>query len=252
MIPGMNDHVTVDALAIGAHPDDAEMGAGGTLMRLGSMGYTTGILDMTRGEMGTRGTAEVRAEEAREAARTLGLTFRDTADLGDGFVRDTDESRRTLVRIFRKLRPKLVFTHYWEEPHPDHVATSQLVRHVAYLSGLAKYDADSGQERHRPYAVAHFNFPRWVAPTFIVDISEWTARKESALRCHMSQLHDPERADEPETVLTGSDFLERLQSRGHYYGTLIRANYGEAFVVREALNVEDPIRLLARPMDIFY
>ena len=133
---------TVDALAIGAHPDDAEMGAGGTLLRLGALGYRTGILDMTRGEMGTRGTAEVRAEEAREAARALGLSFRDTADLGDGFVRDTEDARRALVRIFRRLRPKLVFTHYWEEPHPDHVATSQLVRHVSYLSGLAKYDAE--------------------------------------------------------------------------------------------------------------
>jgi bacillithiol biosynthesis deacetylase BshB1 len=243
---------TIDALAIGAHPDDAEMGAGGTLLRLGSLGYTTGILDMTRGEMGTRGTAEVRAEEAREAARALGLSFRDTADLGDGFVRDTEDSRRALVRIVRRLRPKLVFTHYWEEPHPDHVATAQLVRHVAYLSGLAKYDADSGQERHRPYAVAHFNLPRWVTPTFVVDFSEWADRKEAALLAHRSQLHDPGRADEPETVLTGSDFLERLRSRGHYYGTLIRARFGEAFLVREALNVADPIGLLARPMDIFY
>ena len=252
MITAMNDVETVDALAIGAHPDDAEMGAGGTLLRLGALGYRTGILDMTRGEMGTRGTAEVRAEEAREAARTLGLAFRDTVDLGDGFVRDTEEARHALVRVFRRLRPKLVFTHYWEEPHPDHVATSQLVRHVSYLSGLAKYDADSGLERHRPYAVAHFNLPRWVPPTFIVDISEWAAKKEAALRCHRSQLHDPERADEPQTALTGSDFLERLRSRGHYYGTLIRAELGEPFLVREALNVADPVALLARPMDLFY
>jgi bacillithiol biosynthesis deacetylase BshB1 len=243
---------TIDALAIGAHPDDAEMGAGGTLLRLASLGYTTGILDMTRGEMGTRGTAEVRAEEAREAARALGLAFRDTLDLGDGRVRDTEETRATLVRAFRRLRPKVVFTHYWEEPHPDHVATAHLVRHAQYLAGLAKYDAESGLERHRPSSVAHFNTPRWVPPTFIVDISEWADRKEAALRCHRSQIHDPTRADEPETALTGSDFVERLGSRGHYFGTLIRARYGEAFLVREALNVEDPVRLLGRPMDLFY
>src|SRR3982750_3869601 len=115
MMPPMKTTVTIDALAIGAHPDDAEMGAGGTLLRLGSLGYTTGILDMTRGEMGTRGTAEVRAQEARDAARELGLSFRDTLDLGDGHVRDTEEARAALVRVFRRLRPTVVFTHYWEE-----------------------------------------------------------------------------------------------------------------------------------------
>jgi N-acetylglucosamine malate deacetylase 1 len=251
-ISRMQDDRVIDALAIGAHPDDAEMGAGGTLLRLGALGYSTGILDMTRGEMGTRGTAEIRAEEARAAARELGLSFRDTLDLGDGCVRDTEEARVALVRVFRRLRPKLVFTHYWEEPHPDHVATAHLVRHASYLAGLAKYDADEPLARHRPSSVAHFNMPRWVPPTFIVDITEWADRKEAALRCHGSQLHDPSRADEPETALTGSDFLERLRSRGHYYGTLIRAGFGEPFLVREALNVEDPIRLLGRPMDLFY
>ncbi len=248
----MNESQTIDALAVGAHPDDAEMGAGGTLLRLKSLGYTTGILDMTRGEMGTRGTAELRADEARAAAEVLGLAFRDTIDAGDGRVRDTDETRAALVRVFRKLRPKIVFTHYWEEPHPDHVGTAQIVRHAQYLSGLAKYDAESGLERHRPSSIAHFNTPRWVPPTFLVDISEWLDRKEAALRCHGSQIHDPNRADEPETVLTASDFIERLGSRGHYFGTLIRARSAEAFFVREALNVEDPIKLLERPMDVFY
>lgn len=243
---------TIDALAIGAHPDDAEMGAGGTLLRLGALGYTTGILDMTRGEMGTRGTAEVRAQEAKDAAAALGLSYRDTLDLGDGRVRDTEENRVALVRALRTLRPKVVFTHHWEEPHPDHVATALLVRHAQYLSGLAKYDADAGLQRYRPSSVAHFNMPRWVTPSFLVDIGDWLDRKEAALRCHRSQMHDPTRADEPETLLTGSDFIERLTSRGRYFGTLIRAESAEAFYVREALNVEDPIRLLGRPMDVFY
>jgi bacillithiol biosynthesis deacetylase BshB1 len=242
---------TIDALAIGAHPDDAEFGAGGTLLRLGSMGYTTGILDMTRGEMGTRGTADERGIEAGDAARALGLSFRDTLDLGDGFVRDTDENRVALVRVFRRLRPKVVFTHYWEEPHPDHVGTSTLVRHVAYLAGLAKYDAASGLERHRPYAVAHWGLPRWVEPTFIVDFSEWAERKQEAIRCHRSQLHDPSR-NEPETALSNADFLGQLDARHRHYGGLIRALFGEAFLVKEALNVDDPIRLLSRPMNLFY
>src|SRR5262245_25334525 len=153
---------TIDALAIGAHPDDAEMGAGGTVRRLGSLGYTPGTPATTRGEMGTRGTAEMRSREAQDAAAALGLSYRDTLDLGDGRVRDTEEARTALVRAFRRLRPKVVFTHHWEEPHPDHVATSLLVRHAQYLAGLAKYDADHGLERHRPSSVAHFNMPRWV------------------------------------------------------------------------------------------
>lgn len=248
----MNGNESIDALAIGAHPDDAEFGAGGTLLRLAALGYRTGILDMTRGEMGTRGTAEIRAVEAQDAAVALGLSFRDTLDLGDGFVRDTPEARLALVRVFRRLRPKIVFTHYWEEPHPDHVATAALVRHASYLAGLAKYHAEEGLERHRPSAVAHFGIPRWVQPTFVVDYSEWAARKQEALRCHRSQLHDPSRHDEPETALTGEDFLDRLQSRNGYYGSLVLARYGEPFLVREALNVEDPIRLLARPMNLFY
>jgi bacillithiol biosynthesis deacetylase BshB1 len=242
---------TVDALAIGSHPDDAEFGAGGTLLRLGSLGYTTGILDMTRGEMGTRGTAEERAQEAREAAAALGLAFRDTLDLGDGHVADTPAARAALVAAVRTLRPKLIFTHYWDEPHPDHVATAALVRHATYLAGLAKYEPRDGLERHRPFAVAHFGIPRWVAPTFVVDVSEWADRKAAAIRCHRSQLYDPTR-NELNTALSGEDFLERLDARHHYYGNLVGARYAEAFVVKEALNVEDPIRLLARPMSLFY
>ena len=247
----MTEPMRIDALAIGAHPDDAELGAGGTLLRLASLGYTTGILDMTRGEMGTRGTAELRADEAREAAAALGLSFRDTLDLGDGVVRDTPKARLAMVRTLRRLRPRVVFTHYWEEPHPDHVATAQIVRHAAYLAGLTKYDADAGLERHRPDSVAHFNIPRWVTPTFIVDVSEWAAQKNAALLCHRSQLHDPT-SDEPETALTGSEFLEQLQARSRHFGALICASHGEPFLVREALNVEDPIRLLGRPMNLFY
>ena len=242
---------TIDALAIGSHPDDAEFGAGGTLLRLGSLGYTTGILDMTRGELGTRGTAEERRSEAQAAARALGLAFRDTLDLGDGYVRDTEATRSAMVEALRRLRPKIIFTHFWDEPHPDHVATATVVRSAAYLAGLAKYEPRAGLERHRPYAVAHFGLPRWVAPSFVVNISDWAEQKLAAIRCHRSQLHDPSR-NELSTILSEEDFLERLDARHRYYGNLIGARSGEAFLVKEALNVEDPIRLLERPMNLFY
>lgn len=242
---------SIDVLAIGAHPDDAEIGAGGTLLRCASLGYRTAILDMTRGELGTRGSADERATESAAAAAVLGLAWRGTIDLGDGHVRDTPESRKSLVRIYRELRPRVVLTHYWEEAHPDHIATAQLARNCVYLAGLAKYEAVDGLERFRPSCVAHYNLPRWVAPSFIVDVGEWYDRKEQALACHRSQLHDPER-DELETALTGSDFTDILRNRSRHYGTLIGAEHGEPFLVREALSIDDPVRLLSRPMNLFY
>jgi len=242
---------TIDALAIGSHPDDAEFGAGGTLLRLKSLGYRTGILDMTRGEMGTRGTPEERAEEAEAAAGELGLDFRGTLDLGDGRVMDTEAARSALVRALRRLRPTIVFTHYWEEPHPDHVATAALTRHAAYLSGLARYDAGADLERHRPSAVLHYGMPRWVPPSFVVDVSDWIEQKRRAILAHRSQLHDPGRA-QPETALSGEAFLDRLEARNAYFGGLAGVRYGEPFLVREALRVDDPVRLLSRPMDLFY
>lgn len=242
---------SIDVLAIGAHPDDAEIGAGGTLLRCAALGYRTAILDMTRGELGTRGTAEERAKESADAAAVLGLAWRGTVDLGDGHVRDTPESRQAIVRVYRELRPKVILTHYWEEPHPDHIATAQLARNCVYLAGLAKYEAADGLERFRPSCVAHYNLPRWVAPSFVVDVSQWYEAKEAALFCHKSQLHDPDR-DEPETALTGTDFAERLRNRSRHYGTLIAAEHGEPFLVREALAVDDPVRQLGRPMNLFY
>jgi bacillithiol biosynthesis deacetylase BshB1 len=247
----MAESTTIDALAIGAHPDDADFAAGGTLLHLRSLGYTTGILDMSRGEMGTRGTPEERAQEATDAARALGLEFRETLDLGDGSIRDTDRSRAALVDVFRRLRPKLILTHHWDEAHPDHVATSHLVRACAYLSGLGKYNVNDSLERHRPCAIAHFNFPRWVQPTFVIDITAWAEQKSVAARCHRSQLFDPNRA-EPETALSGEDFLDKIDARARYFGGLVGVRLAEAFFVKEALNVEDPIRLLNKPMNLFY
>ncbi len=158
----MSDEVRLDALAIGAHPDDVELGCGGTVLKLISLGYRVGVLDMARGEMGTRGTAEIRAREAEAAAREMKLTVRDNLELPDGHIWLTEESRVKMVRKIRKYRPRVIFTHYWEDPHPDHVHTCQIVREGAHVAGLAKYDAEAGQERFRPHTIAHFMFPRTV------------------------------------------------------------------------------------------
>src|SRR6185436_19505717 len=187
----MSDQIKLDALAIGAHPDDVELSCGGTLLKLGSLGYRIGILDMARGELGTRGSAEIRAREAECAAGVLGLGVRDNLELPDGHIWLTEDSRVRMVRKIRQYRPRVIFTHFWEDPHPDHAHTCQIVREAAHLAGLAKYDADTGQERFRPQAVAHMMFPRTAVPSFVVDISDFADAKSRAIHCYKSQLYDP-------------------------------------------------------------
>lgn len=244
------DPLPVDALAIGAHPDDIELVVGGTLLRLNSLGYKTAVLDMTRGEMGTRGTPEIRAQEAAAAAKVLRLTARENLGLPDSKVWCNEESRTRMVRALRRFRPKVVFTHYWDDPHPDHAHIAQIVREAAYLSGLVNYDLESGQARFRPSAIAHFMFPRTVIPTFVVDISEFVEDKMAAIYCYKSQLYDPS-SKELETNISNSGFLGRVDARQRFYGGLISVENAEAFVVKEAINIADPIALLTRDMNMY-
>ncbi|MGH9763944.1 MAG: bacillithiol biosynthesis deacetylase BshB1, partial [Blastocatellia bacterium] len=213
-------------------------------------GYKVGILDMTRGEGGTRGTAEIRAREAAAAAELFGLAVRDNLEQPDTHIWLTEESRTAMVRKIRKYRPKVILAHYWEDPHPDHAHTCQIVREAAHVAGLAKYDPGTGLDRYRPSAVAHFMIPRTAVPTFIVDISAYAATKLKAIKCYGSQLHDPT-SKEPQTALSDEAFLRRVESRQRFYGTLIGVEHGEAFVVKEALNVDDPVDLLTRRMNMY-
>jgi bacillithiol biosynthesis deacetylase BshB1 len=240
----------LDVLAIAAHPDDIELCVGGALIKLARMGYKTGAIDMTRGESGTRGTPEIRAAEAERAAQLLGLSVRENLDLGDARVWANEESRIKLVRALRRLRPRVVFTQFCEDPHPDHAHTSQLVREACHVSGLVKYDRESGQERWRPSCVAYFLFPRAVTPSFIVDISETSERKWEAIRAHASQFFNPQ-ATEPQSRVSAQAFLSEIEARDRYFGALIGVERGEAFFVREALNVGDPVALLTRPMNMY-
>jgi bacillithiol biosynthesis deacetylase BshB1 len=246
----MSNEIRLDALAIGAHPDDVEFSCGGTLLKLASLGYKVGVLDMARGELGTRGSAEIRAQEATAAAAALGLAVRDNLELPDGHIWLHEESRVKMVRKIRLYRPRVIFTHFWEDPHPDHVHTCQIVREAAHVAGLAKYDAERGQERFRPQAVAHFMFPRTFAPTFVVDISDFAEAKNKAVACYRSQLYDPN-SKELETALSSEAFLHRLEARQRWFGSLIAVAHAEAFIVREALNIHDPIELLSRRMNMY-
>lgn len=240
----------LDALAVFSHPDDAELTVAGTLLKLKSLGYRTGVLDMTRGEMGTRGTPEIRARESQDAAGVLKLDVRLNLDLPDGHVWPTEEARQAMVRVMRKLKPKVIFTSHWDDPHPDHANTCRIVREAARLASMRRYDEEAGQEAIAVPALAHAVYSRLVAPSFIVDVSEFWEEKMLAVRAHASQFYRSD-SGEPETRISDQGFLQQIEWRMRYYGSLIGSTAGEAFYVREALNVGDPLALLTRPMNIY-
>jgi bacillithiol biosynthesis deacetylase BshB1 len=242
--------MTVDILAVFAHPDDLELSVGGTMLKLKSLGYKTGALDVTRGEMGTRGTVDGRAKEAEEAGKILELDVRENLGLPDGHVFVNDESRTAMVRTFRRLKPRVVITHQLDDSHPDHDNIARLVRECMRLCAMRNFDPETGDEKIPPPIVAHDVFSRRVVPSFVVDVSEFHEQKMAAIRAHASQFYDPN-STEPETMLTGKRFLDDIASRSRYWGTTIGVEHGEPFYVREALNVDDPFVLLTRPMNLY-
>lgn len=245
-----NSMEQVDILAVFAHPDDLELTVGGTMLRMKGLGYRTGGLDVTRGEMGTRGTVEGRAKEAVEAAKILKLDIRENLGLADGHVFVDDHSRTAMVRAFRRLKPKVVLTHQLDDPHPDHDHIARIVRESARLASMRNYDPEGGAEAIPVAKVAHNIFSRTVNPSFIVDISEFLEDKMAAIRAHRSQFYDPDSA-EPETRLTDKRFLDEIENRSRYFGSLIGVEAGEPFYVREILNITDPIELLSRRMNLY-
>ena len=247
---GIENTVELDALGVFSHPDDAELTVAGSLLKLKQLGHRTGVLDMTRGEMGTRGTPELRAAEALEAARLMRLDVRLNLEQPDGHVWPTEEARRAMVRVIRTYKPKVIFTSHWDDPHPDHANTCRIVREAARLASMRRYDEEAGQAAVRIPIVAHAVYSRLVAPSFIVDVSDFLQEKMEAIRAHASQFYRAG-ADEPETRISDKNFLNQIEWRMRYYGSLIGAAAGEAFYVREALNVDDPVALLTRPMNIY-
>ncbi|HTH64451.1 MAG TPA: bacillithiol biosynthesis deacetylase BshB1 [Gemmatimonadales bacterium] len=235
--------VTVDVLAIAAHRDDAELTCGGTLVKVARAGHRVGILDLTQGETGTRGSAELRAAEAERAAKTLGVALRLNAGMRDAHLQNDEASRAVLVRLVRELRPKVVILPFPVGRHPDHRIASELGRDACYLAGLAKYAPTPGAEPHRPfkilYALAYREDP--VKPSFVVDISDTFDTKMAAIRCYASQFDCALAAGE--IFPTGQDLYELIRVQSAHYGSLIRTPYGEPYFTHETVAVDDVLAL---------
>lgn len=244
--PSSLDPEQVDVLAIAAHRDDVELTCGGTLLRCADRGRSTAVLDLTRGEMGTRGSAELRAEEAERAARVMGLSVRLNAGLPDADLRNDRDSRERLVRYVRRLRPDVVILPFREGRHPDHRVASRLGRDACYLAGLAKYAPEEGLPPHRPhkvlYSLAYREDP--IKPTFVVDVTDQFERKMEAVRCYASQFDGAEAAGE--IFPTGQRLYDLVETQSRHYGSLIRRPHGEPFWTEETVRVDDVTELSVR------
>ena len=224
-------------LAIFAHRDDAELTCGGTLIKLAGQGHRTGVLDLTAGEMGTRGSAELRAEEAERAASVMGLAVRENLGLPDAGITNTPETRRLVARVIRRFRPTIVIAPAQQGRHPDHRIASELVRDACFISGLAKIEPDL--PKHRPRKVIHCLSYRedHLRPTFVVDISDEFERKLEAIRCYGSQLDSVTQAGE--VYPNGDPLYDIVRHQAAHYGSLIRTRYGEPFFTTETMRVDD-------------
>ncbi len=237
----------VDVAAVAAHRDDVELTCGGTLIRAADRGHRTGVIDLTRGEAGTRGSAEQRAEEAARAAEVMELDVRLNAALPDAGLANDRAARERLVGLLRLLRPRVVILPWRRGRHPDHRVAAELGRDACYLAGLEKY-APGDEPAHRPEKVIHALAYREdpVKPTFVVDVTEGFERKMEAVRCYASQFDGAEAAGE--IFPTGQDLYELVETQGRHYGSLIRRPFGEPFWTEETVRVDDVAELGVRSM----
>lgn len=235
----------LDVLAVAAHRDDVEQTCGGTLLKMAQRGRRTGILDLTQGEMGTRGTAEDRAQESAEAAKILRVSWREALDIPDGRVENTWENRLKVARVIREQRPRVLILPYWEGRHPDHYTASTLGYEACFLSGLVKLDfsstvADTGAAKlppHRPFKIIYATLYYDVRPTFVVDITELFEARFQALMAYKSQFNDQEAGKD--LFPAQAEIRARIEAMARFYGLLGGVTYAEPFLQKEVGLVED-------------
>lgn len=237
----------LDLLILAAHPDDAELGCAGTIAKHISLGYKVGIVDLTQGDLGTRGTIESRAEEAAAAAAILGVSVRENLKLRDGFFRNDEEHQLKVIRAIRKYQPEIVLANATHDRHSDHGRASALEYDACFLSGLVKIETVDEQGRKqqpwRPRSVYHYIQSVMIQPDFIVDVSDFWDLKMQAIKAFKSQFFDPSSA-EPETYISKPGFLRMIESRAVEFGHAINAQYGEGYTHRQTPGVNDLFHLL--------
>lgn len=243
MLDLADDFKPLDILAVAAHPDDVEQTCGGTLMRMAEMGYRCGVLDLTAGDMGTRGTPAQRIEESQHAANHMHCAWRGNMRFPDARLENSLPARMTLVGELRRLRPRTIILPYWEGRHPDHYNTSKLLYEACFLSGLAKLD-EGESVPHRPFKVIYASLYANVTPSFVVDISAQFERRMKALLAYESQYG--EQVDGKHLFPNEAEIRERLSAVARFYGNLIGVKYGEPFVVKETIRVDDVVSMGVR------
>ena len=231
----------VDILAIGAHPDDVELGCGGTLAKLISEGKTIAIVDLTQGELGTRGSNVTRAEEAATASKILGISDRVNLKMKDGFLLNSEESQIQIVKMIRKYQPEIVFANSIDDRHPDHAKAAKLVSDACFLSGLVKIETSLENLSQKPWRPKQiFNYIQWkhITPDFVVDISEFMFKKIEACLAYKTQFYDPN-STEPMTPIASKDFLESLTYRAQDLGRLSGVDYAEGFTTEKLIALKN-------------
>ena len=232
----------LDLLAIAAHPDDVEQTCGGTLIRMAETGYRCGVLDLTAGDMGSRGTPDLRIQESKAAAEHMLLKWRQNLRWPDARLENTTPARMTLAGVIRRIRPRVVILPYWTGRHPDHYRASEIGYEACFLAGLKKLEEDTPP--HRPSKILYSSLYANVTPSFVVDITRQFERRMAALFSYVSQYGNSEDASDlfPEQ----SEVMSRLASIARFYGNLIGVKYGEPFVVKEAIQVDDVVNMAVR------
>ena len=231
----------LDILAFGAHPDDVEISCGATLLKYAKEGKSIGIIDLTEGELGTRGSSEKRYEEANKAAEILGLKIRQNLNMGDGFITQSEENKLKIIECIRKYQPELILANSVHDRHPDHAKGAKLVAEASFLSGLRKIETKSDglpQQAYRPKMLLHYVQDYYLTPDVILDVSETGKEKIELIKCYDSQFYNPS-SKEPKTPISGEEFFDYLEGRMLSLGRELGVKYGEAYTIDRTLGVKD-------------
>ena len=240
----------LDILAFGAHPDDIELACAGTLMKSIDEGKKVGIIDLTRGELGTRGDADTRTAEAAAAAKVMGVHLRENLNLKDAFFMNDEDTLKKIVTVIRKYKPVIVLCNAPQDRHPDHGKSAKLIADAAFLSGLRKietFDGSIQQEAWKPSYVFNYLQDQYLQPTFLVDVSCYQDRKIEAILCYKSQFFNPENSGEPQTYISSPIFLEALKGKEAGFGKQVGVGYAEGFISQKLLAISSLETIVANP-----